>query len=64
MKNVKLQESEVLKSVKMVVCGMKCVDLYTGIIRITGVHFLYDETEQDEKNSLETILRIQNVLKI
>ena len=29
----------ILKSVKVAVCGMKCVDLCKDTIRITGVHF-------------------------
>ena len=54
----------VLKSVKVAVCGMKCVDLCKNTIRITAVHFSYNKTKQDEKNLLETISKIQNVLKI
>ena len=54
----------VLKSVKVAVCGMKCVDLCKDTIRITGVHFSYNKTKQDVKNVLETISKIQNALKI
>ena len=54
----------VLKSVKVAVCGMKCVDLCKDTIRITGVHFSCNKTKQDVKNFLETISKIQNVLKI
>ena len=54
----------VLKSVKVAVCGMKCVDLCKDTIKITGVHFSYNKTKQDEKNFLETITKIQNVLRI
>ena len=43
---------------------MKCVDLCKNTIRITGVHFSYNKTKQDKKNLLETISKIQNVLKI
>ena len=42
---------------------MKCVDLCKDTTKITGVHFSYNKTNQDEKNSLETI-KIQNVLRI
>ena len=38
----------VLKSVKVAVGGMKCVDYIK--IRITGVHFLHNKTKQNEKN--------------
>ena len=54
----------VLKSVKVAVCGMKCVDLCKDTIRITDVHLWYNITKQDVKNALETISKIQNVLKI
>ena len=56
-----IAEIRVLKSVKVAVCGMKCVDLCKDTVIITGVHFSYNKTKQDEKNVLETITRIQNV---
>ena len=43
---------------------MKCVDLCKDTIRIIGVLFSHNKTKQDEKNFLETISKIQNVLKI
>ena len=43
---------------------MKCVDLCKDTERINGVHFSYSKSKQDEKNFLETIIKIQNVLKI
>ena len=54
----------VLKSVKVAVCGMKCVDLCKDTIKITGVHFSYNKTKQGEKTLLETMTKIQNVLRI
>ena len=53
-----------MKSVKVAVCGMKCVVLCKDTLRITGVHFSYNKAKQDEKNFLETLSKIQNVLKI
>ena len=53
-----------LKSVKVAVCGMKCVDLCKDTIRLTGIHFSYNKTKQDETNFFETISKIQNALKI
>ena len=43
---------------------MKCADLCKDTIRITGVHFSCNKTKQDVKHFLETISKIQNVLKI
>ena len=42
----------VLKSVKVAVCGMKCVDLCKDTIRIAGVHFSYNKTKQHWEKSL------------
>ena len=54
----------VLKSVKVAFCGMKCIDLCNDTIKITGIHFLYDKKKQNEKNFLDSITKIQNVLKV
>ena len=43
---------------------MKCVDLCKDTMKITGVQFSYNKTKQDEKNFLETITKIQIVLRI
>ena len=43
---------------------MKCIDLCKDTVRLTGVHFSYNKTKQDQKSFLETIRQIQNVLKI
>ena len=48
----------------MVACGMKCIDLCKDTIRITGVHFSYNKTKEDEENFFEIISKVQNVLKI
>ena len=54
----------VLKSVIAAICGMKCVDLCKDTRKITGIHFSYIKTNHDEKSFLETIKKIQNVLRI
>ena len=48
----------------MAVCVRKCVDLCKDTTRITGAHFLSNKSKQDEKNFLQTISKIQNILKI
>ena len=42
---------------------MKCVDLCKDTIKITSVHFSYNKTNHDEKKFLETITKIQIVLR-
>ena len=45
-------------SVKVAVCGIKCVDLCKDTVTITGLHFPYNKTKKDGKNLLETITKI------
>ena len=54
----------ILKSVKVAVFNMKCVDLWKDTITISCVHFPYNKTKQDEKNLWETVTKIKNILKI
>ena len=56
--------TRVLKSVKVAVCDMKCTDLCNDTIKITGVHFPYNKEKRNEKHFLESITKIQNVLKV
>ena len=53
-----------LKSVKVAVCGMKCIDLCNDTIKVTGIHFSYNKKKRNEKNFLNSITKIQNVLKV
>ena len=54
----------VLKSVKVAVCGIKCINLCNDTIKITGIHVSYNKEKPNEKNFLESITKIQNVLKV
>ena len=54
----------VLKNMKVAVCGMKCTDLCNDTIRITGIHFSYNNEKRNKKNFLESITKFQNVLAI
>ena len=54
----------ILKSVKVAVFNMKCVDLWKDTITISCVHLPYNKTKQDEKNLWETVTKIKNILKI
>ena len=53
-----------LKSVKVVVSGMKCIDLCNDMIKITGIHFSYNKKKRNEKIFLESITKIKNILKV
>ena len=54
----------VRKSVKVTVCGMKCIDLCNDTIKITGIRFSYNKKKRNEKNFLDSMTKIQNVLKV
>ena len=54
----------VLKSVKVAVCGIKCINLCNDTIKSTGIHFSYNKEKSNEKKILESITKIQNVLKV
>ena len=42
---------EVLKSVKVVVCGMKCIYLFNDTTKVTGIHFSYNKEKRNEKKN-------------
>ena len=53
-----------LKGVKVAVCGIQCVDLILGTIKILGMHFNYNEKLKEEINFRLVIANIQRVLKL
>ena len=34
---------------KVAVCGMECIDLCNNTIKITGIHFSYNNEKRNEK---------------
>ena len=54
-----------LKSVEVAVCGMKCTDLCNETIKkILESTFRTKQKSEMKKNVLESITKIQNVLKV
>ena len=53
-----------LKGVKVLICGIKCIDLTKEAIKILGVLFSYDKYLQFENNFRRTILNIERILKM
>ena len=51
----------VKKGVKMALCGM---DLTDDVIKILGIYFSYNKKIEQEKNFLNHIIKIQNILKL
>ena len=54
----------VKKEVKMTLCGMDCIDLTEDVIKILGIYFSYNKKLEQEKNFLNHIVKIQNILKL
>ena len=54
----------VKKGVKMALCGMDCIDLTKDIVKILGIYFSYNKKLEQEKNFLNHIVKIQNILKL
>ena len=52
------------KGVKMALCGMNCIDLTEDVIKILGISFSYNKKRELEKNFLNHIAKIQNILKL
>ena len=48
----------------MALCGMYCIDLTEDIIKILDIYFSYNEKLEQEKNFLNHIVKIQNILKL
>ena len=60
--NVKLL-ALVSKRGLMALCGMKYIDL-TDDIKILGIYFSYNKKLEQQKNFLNRIVKIQNILKL
>ena len=54
----------VKKGVKMTLCGMDCIDLMEDVIKISGIYFSYNKKLEQQKNFLNHIVKIQNILKL
>ena len=63
MQSVKLLPLVSKKAVKTALCGMECIDLTDDIIKILGIGFSYNKKLEQEKNFLNHIPKIQNILK-
>ena len=51
------------KGVKMALCGMKSINLKYDFIKILGVCYSYNKEVENEKNFMNHIKQIQNILK-
>ena len=54
----------VKKGDKTALCGFKNIDLTTDSIRVLGVHFSYNNDVSLQRNFIDVIKKIENVLKV
>ena len=59
-----MADIQVLKGVKVAVCGIQCIDLVFDTIKILKPHFSYNEKLKEESNFCLIIINIQRVLKL
>ena len=48
----------------MALCEMDCIDLTVDVIKILSIYFSYNKKLEKEKNFLNDIVKIQNILKL
>ena len=48
----------------MALCRVKCIDLASNVIIISGIYFYYNKKLEQEKNFFNHIVKIQNILKL
>ena len=53
----------VLNGVNVALCGMKSIDLCKDSVKILGTYYSYDKELEQDKNFVEHICKIQDVLK-
>ena len=53
-----------LKRVKLALCGMQCIDLMFNAIKILGVYYSYDKNLENQKRSINLVLKIENLLRL
>ena len=54
----------VLKGVKVVLCGMRCANLFEDTIKILGIHCSYNKQLENDKNFKKYMAKTENVLKL
>ena len=48
----------------MALCGMECINLMHDVLKILGIYFFDNKKFEQEKNFLNHIVKIQNILKL
>ena len=54
----------VLKGVQVALCGMRCIDLVSNIVKILGIYYSYNEKLEIQENFKRHFIKIQKNLRI
>ena len=49
----------VLKGVQVALCGMRCIDLVSNIVKISGISYSYNDKIEIEENFKRYIIKIE-----
>ena len=53
-----------LKGVQVALCGMRCVDFVSNIVKILGIYYSYNEKLKIQENFKRHIKNIEKILRI
>ena len=54
----------VLKGVQVALCGMRCIDLVSNIVKILGIYYSYNDKLEIQENFKGHIIKIEKFLRI
>ena len=55
---------DVLKEVKVALCGTRCANLHGDTIELLWIHYLYNKQLENDENFKKYVAKIENVLKL
>ena len=55
---------DVLKEVKVALCGARCANLHGDTIELLWIHYLYNKQLENDENFKKYVAKIENVLKL
>ena len=53
-----------LKGVQVALCGMRCTDIVSNIVKILGIYYSYNDKLEIQENVKGHIIKIENILRI
>ena len=53
----------VLKLVQVALCGIRCIDLVSNIVKILGIYYSYNDKLKIQENFKRNIIKIEKILQ-